>query len=217
MILKVLVGGRQTKMPFATQTNTIRLLPTSALVAINTIHDLLCQLGMKPHIYLPMYGSWKIQVSMHYEVKWSIKARGHAFSTGGRACDRKAHNPNSRPKHNVEQKIWIARNLQMLKEAPPCIVSYEQPWYSVKMMISDRCIFGFVIWYAQLALKTLNGIWVAMTQFVINITRVYIIPGYNKLTYWFETGPCEGAASLKHPLWRVPNARIRRLIIRGIL
>jgi hypothetical protein len=50
-----------------------------------------------------------------YEVKWSIKARGHAFSSEGRACD-------SRPKYNVKQKKRIAGNLQTPKKTPPRIV-----------------------------------------------------------------------------------------------
>ena len=31
---------------------------------------------------------WKLKdKQIKYETKWSIKARGHAFSSGGRACD----------------------------------------------------------------------------------------------------------------------------------
>ena len=39
------------------------------------------------HTALPSY-IWKLKdKGIGYEVKWSIKARGHAFTSGGRACD----------------------------------------------------------------------------------------------------------------------------------
>ena len=58
-------------------------------------------------IVIIFHNIWKLKdKGIPYEVKSSIKAKGHAFSRGGRA-----HNPNGRPKHNVEHKRRIARNL----------------------------------------------------------------------------------------------------------
>ena len=40
-----------------------------------------CHTTLSSHI-------WKLKdKQIDYEIKWSIKARGHAFSSGGRACD----------------------------------------------------------------------------------------------------------------------------------
>ena len=45
-----------------------------------------------------------------FEIKWSIKARGHAFSSGGRSYG-KAGYIDRRPKYHVEQKKRIVRNM----------------------------------------------------------------------------------------------------------
>ena len=37
--------------------------------------------------FVQMGNKWKSKKQTPYFVNWSIKARGHAFSSGGRACD----------------------------------------------------------------------------------------------------------------------------------
>ena len=76
---------------------------------------------------------WKLKdKGIGYEVKWSIKARGHAFSSGGQACDLCLieklinHYPNGRSKYNAKQKKRVARNLQTPKKAPPRIVTSQR-------------------------------------------------------------------------------------------
>ena len=72
-----------------------------------------CHTTLSSHI-------WKLKdKGIHYEVKWSIK-EGTCFlkwkSSMRPVPYRKTHNPNGRPKHNIEQKRRIARNLQTSKK-----------------------------------------------------------------------------------------------------
>ena len=48
----------------------------------------------------------------------------------------KTHNPNGRPKYNVEQKKRIGGNLQTLKKAPPRIVISQKK--TLKPLPSSR-------------------------------------------------------------------------------
>ena len=65
-----------------------RVLSEKVLLKVRVVQDLLpIKVFTRIHTTLSFY-IWKLKVkNVPYSLKWSIKDKGHAFSSGGRACD----------------------------------------------------------------------------------------------------------------------------------